>query len=222
MKEKLIAKLKAAGVENPEKVAEALMKDSENGKLLVDDGKDNVFIPKSRLDAEIDKKKKIQASLDNANDTIKELETAVEGNKEAAQKVNDYKKAAEKAEAELETFTKNQVIKEAIASFEKVPHDASAVLALLDKESIMVKDGKVLGLDEQLKKMVEDKAFLFKDKEGEDPDNPDGKGTGKPGNPKAGSGLAGGKDEDKTKSIGSALGKEMANIVTAPKDSFFQ
>lgn len=217
MKEKLIAMLKAAGVENPEAVAEALLAGSDQGKILLDDGAENTFIPKARLDAEISKKKAVQASLDAANETLKGLEGKLDGNQDAAKQLSEYQAAAEKAEKELANLTTNLAIKDAIASFTKQPHDISAVMAMLDKDSLVIKDGKVFGLEDQLTKMSTEKAFLFK---AEDPNKDPGKGTGNPGNPGAGTG-AGAPGDPKKESIGAAIGKELTAINAGAKQSFF-
>lgn len=221
MKEKLIAMLIAAGVANPEAVAEAMMKDSANGKILIDDGKDNVFVPKSRLDDELGKKKSIKDQLDTANTTIKGLEKEVEGNQTALDSIATYKLNAEKAETQLAATIKNQAIKEAIGTYEKKAFDADAIMAFIDKDNLIVKDGKVAGLTEQLNTLATSKSFLFQPEA--DGDNGGTGGTGNPGNPGAGAGVGGaGKKGDQGKaSIGATLGKDVTEITKAPTVSFF-
>lgn len=71
----------------------------------------------------------------------------------------DNKKAREDFETELKNVRVNNAIKLAIHG--KV-QDEDIVVSLLDKEKIVLADdGSVAGLDEQIKEMQKEKAFLF-------------------------------------------------------------
>ncbi len=125
------------------------------------------YIPKSRFD-EINNAKK------EAEKQVKERDTQLESLKKASgdnealkaeiQKLQDENKAKdEKYQAELKDMQLSGAIKLALAG--KV-HDESMVAALFDKSKLILsEDGKVTGLEEQLKGIQESKSFLFKQEE---------------------------------------------------------
>lgn len=103
--------------------------------------------------------------------TVKEHETQLEnlkkdsGDNEALKKQietlqNDNKAAKEKHNLELKELQISNAIKLAIAD---KAQDADLVTGLFDRSKLILgDDGKVTGLDEQLKTLKESKAFLFK------------------------------------------------------------
>ena len=91
--------------------------------------------------------------------TAAELQTKVdELNKELKTKDEDYEK-------NLNAQKKESAIKFGVMNFESAVQDLDMVVGLIDK------DGKITGLDEQLKDLQKNKAFLFKAKSNDDNDD---------------------------------------------------
>lgn len=125
------------------------------------------YIPKTRFD-EVNEAKK-QAEKD-----VKERDTQIETLKKSAGDNEDLKKqietlqeenktAREKAESDMKELKLTNAIKLAVAG---KAQDEDLVAGLFDKSKLILgDDGKITGLDEQLKVLQKDKAFLFKTEE---------------------------------------------------------
>lgn len=125
------------------------------------------------LKAYVEKQKFDTVSEENKTlkNTVKAHETQLEtlkkstGDNEALQKQiealqTDNKAAKEKYDLELKELQISNAIKLAIAD---KAQDADLVAGLFDKSKLILgDDGKVTGLDEQLKTLKDSKAFLFK------------------------------------------------------------
>ena len=86
-------------------------------------------------------------------------------NKELKTKDEDYEK-------NLNAQKKESAIKFGVMNFESAVQDLDMVVGLIDKEKVTIdKDGKITGLDEQLKDLQKNKAFLFKAKSNDDNDD---------------------------------------------------
>lgn len=171
-----------AGVDNAAeielKVREAL--EAEGCKIFIDDGKDNIYVPKSRLDNKI-------AELATANDTIQSLQDKVKGKDAADEKI----KALEGDIEKYKTDAKNMQLKNAInlQALEAKAKDADDLMKFLDVDKITIgTDGKVIGLKEQIEALQKSKSYLFEESEPDD-DSSRGQdlrsffGTGSPGKP---------------------------------------
>ena len=111
----------------------------------------------------------LKTQLETANNTIKERDTQLEELKKVdAQALQDEitklqtanKEQAEKHEAEMKDFKLTSAIKAAITNAQ----DLDLVTSLIDKSKLIISDdGKVTGLDEQVKALQESKGFLFKE-----------------------------------------------------------
>ncbi len=125
------------------------------------------YIPKHRFD-EVNEENK------NLKNTSKEMTTQLEELKKSAGIGEELKKQIEKLQEEnktkdaeyqqqLQDLKVTNAIKLAIAG--KV-HDEDLVAGLFDKTKLVYgEDGKLAGLDEQLKTLSESKQFLFKQEE---------------------------------------------------------
>lgn len=143
---------------------------------------DGSYVPKARFNEVNEEKKTLQATVSDRDKQLEELkktsgDTAAL-NKKIEQLQADNKKAKEDAEAKLKEMQLTNAIKLAIVG--KV-HDEDIVSGLFDRSKLILsEDGKVTGLEEQLKTIEKNKPFLFKDSKGGGYEPNAGKGnTGK-------------------------------------------
>lgn len=125
---------------------------------------DGAYVPKSRFNEVNEEKKTLTATV---ADRDKQLETlkkstgdldALKNQIKSLQYAN--KKAQEEADAKMKELRINDAIKLAIVD---KAQDVDIVSSLFDKTKLILgDDGKITGLDEQLKELQKNKAFLFK------------------------------------------------------------
>jgi predicted RNase H-like nuclease (RuvC/YqgF family) len=106
-----------------------------------------------------------KTQADESSNTIKELQKKAKGNEDAQKAIEEWQKKAEEAQAALTNTQKNNAIELALRDAGAL--NAKAARALLDNDVISFKDGKLIGIDEQLTslKEAEDSKFLFKSAE---------------------------------------------------------
>lgn len=139
----------------------------EQATKVLDQHKEDLkgYIPKSRFDEVNDAKKKAEETIKERDTQITELSKvdATKLQEEITRLQGENKEAAKKYENELKETKLANAIKMALSG--KV-HDENLVSGLFDKSKLILgDDGKVTGLDEQLKTLQEGKAFLFKQEE---------------------------------------------------------
>ena len=144
-----------AGLDNAAEVELAITKalEEQGCKVLIDDGKDNKYVPKNRLDSKI-------AELAEANDEIESLQKQVKNPTEAEKQV----KALQEKIAGMEASAKKEKLTTAInkALADAKPKDVNDLMKFLDMEKVVLKDdGTVEGLTDQLTALQKDKAYLF-------------------------------------------------------------
>lgn len=132
------------------------------------------YIPKTRFD-------EVNTAKKTAEDTLKERDKQIEDLSKTAGLSEDLKKqitqlqtdnqtAADKYAADLKDVTLTNAITAALNG--KV-HNEKVVTGMIDKNKLVIgDDGKVVGLDEQLKGLQTSDAYLFK------PEGDGGGGTG--------------------------------------------
>lgn len=132
-----------------------------------------VAVPKDTFNALTETKKKLEKDIQERDGQLEELKKTAGASEELKKQIEtlqaENKAATEKFAADLKDLTLTNAIKLAIAG--KV-HDEDLTAGLIDKSKLVVDGDKVVGLDEQLKGLQEEKAFLFK---------PAGEGENKPG-----------------------------------------
>lgn len=159
------------------------------------------YIPKVRFDEVNEAKKQLDKDLKARDKQIEDIKKNVGDNEELKTQIAtlqaDNKAAKEKYEADLKDLQISNAIKLAIAD---KAQDADLVAGLFDKSKLILgEDGKVTGLEEQLKDLKTNKGFLFKAEEPPEPKpTPGFKLGGNGGNPNSQGG-------DSTPSIKSAL-----------------
>lgn len=139
------------------------------------------YVPKEQLETANTEKKHLQDDIKARDNQLEELRKSSGDNAELKKQIEDLQKAnradAEKHAGEMKELRLTSAIKLAVAG--KV-HDEDMAAALFDRTRlVLTEDGKVAGLEEQLKTIRESKGFLFKDGNG-------GAGSGKGYKPKGG------------------------------------
>jgi len=145
---------------------------------------DGSYVPKSRFNEVNEEKNTLKntvADRDKQLEALKKTSGDAEGLKKQIEQLQaDNKKAKEESEAKLKDLQFNNAIKLAIV--EKA-QDVDIVLQQFDKSKLILgADGKITGLDEQLKALEKDKPFLFK-QQNPNPYNPNGGQNGGSKNP---------------------------------------
>ena len=146
---------------------------------------DGAYVPKSRFNEVNEEKKTLQAQVtdrDKQLETLKNSKGDVDALKDQIKALQDAnKKAQDEAEAKLQEVRLNDAIKLAIVD---KAQDVDIVSNLFDKSKLILgEDGKVTGLDDQLKALQETKSFLFKTVGGKPKYDPNGGGNGPTVNP---------------------------------------
>lgn len=145
---------------------------------------DGSYVPKSRFNEVNEEKNTLKntvADRDKQLEALKKTSGDAEGLKKQIESLQaENKKAKEESEAKLKDLQFNNAIKLAIV--EKA-QDVDIVLQQFDKSKLILgADGKVTGLDEQLKVLEKEKPFLFK-QQNQNPYNPNGGQGGGSKNP---------------------------------------
>ena len=145
---------------------------------------DGSYVPKSRFNEVNEEKKTLQTTIadrDKQLETLKKNSGDAESLKKQIEQLQaDNKKAKDEAEAKLKDLQFANAIKLAIV--EKA-QDVDIVSGLFDKTKLILgADGKVTGLEEQLKALEKEKPFLFK-QQNQNPYTPNGGQGGGSKNP---------------------------------------
>lgn len=149
-----------------EKLAE---KAAEESKKELSD-----YVPKERFN-EVDKTRKtLEESVKGYEQQLEAVKTAAGDNESLKQKISELqeqnKQKDEEYKTQLNDLRMTNAIKLAVSADAQ---DSDLVAGLIDKEKLILgEDGTVTGLDEQVKALRENKAFLFKEKRNEKPDAP--------------------------------------------------
>lgn len=136
--------------------------DKENvDKIMAENGKD-IAAEKAKTTSAEESLASLQATLEEANTTIagfKEKDLDVEKAKNLAK---EWEKKFQEAEEAREKEAKNNALMRELAKTNTV--DAEVLKACLNMDEIIVKDGKFIGLDDQIANLKENKPYLFDDK----------------------------------------------------------
>lgn len=123
------------------------------------------YIPKTRFDEVNNSKKELEKTIAERNTQLEDLKK-VDGDalKKQIETLQEDNKAKDvEYQAQLKDLQVSNAIKMAIAD---KAMDTDLVAGLFDKSKLILNDdGKITGLDEQVKALKESKAFLFKPEE---------------------------------------------------------
>ncbi|KSV60297.1 phage scaffolding protein [Acetivibrio ethanolgignens] len=135
-----------------EKAAEASAKELEG------------FIPKSRFEEVNEAKKQLEKDVKTRDGQLEELKKANGNNEELQKQIKELQETNKTEKAKYESDIKDLRLSNAIKlSLAGKVHDEEIVAGLFDKTKLVLgEDGKVLGLEEQIKELQETKKFLFK------------------------------------------------------------
>lgn len=149
IKEFLVGLDNAAEVEL--KIKEAL--EEAGCKIMIDDGKENRYVPKSRLDDKI-------AEIAEANTTISTLQGKMKGLEGAEDTIKDLNKTV----SDYKATVKNLQIQSAIdvLALEAKAKDSKDLAKFLDMSKISIaENGEVIGVKDQIDTLVKEKQYLF-------------------------------------------------------------
>lgn len=150
------------------------------------------YIPKAENAAVVQAKEQLEKDLKDRDKQLENLKKKNTGNEELEKQIEslqeENKTAKTQYEADMKELKLSTAIKLAVAG---TAQDMDIVAGLVDKSKlVLLDDGKVSGLDEQIKAMKESKPFLFKadDTGGKEGGNTGKDASGKSGyNPRSGS-----------------------------------
>lgn len=140
-----------------------------------------VYVSKERFNEVNEAKKELEGRISGYDDQLKKLKASESASEELKKQIAELQKANRSAQEEYKTKLKDiklgTAIKLAVAG---TAQDVDIVASLIDRSKLIVgDDGKVLGLQEQVKELEKSKPFLFKS--GPMPYKPSGGPGGLPG-----------------------------------------
>lgn len=122
------------------------------------------YVPKSRYDNVEEEKKTLQATISERDKQLVELKKNAGDNEDLKKQIRDLQDANKAAKTEYDEKMKDMRLSTAIQiAIAADAQDVGIVSGLFDKSKLILDDGKVTGLDEQLTALKKDKPFLFKD-----------------------------------------------------------
>ncbi|NFG22683.1 hypothetical protein FDF11_08245 [Clostridium botulinum] len=136
------------------------------------------YVPKTRFDEVNNSKKELEKTVKERDTQLNDLKSKTGDNGELKKQIEtlqaDNKKKDDDYQAQIKEMQISSAIKLAIAD---KAQDADLVTGLFDKSKLILgDDGKVTGLEEQLKTIKEGKPFLFKTEDIQQQTNPQFKG----------------------------------------------
>lgn len=123
------------------------------------------YVPKERFDEVNESKKKLEASAKEHETQMETLKAAAGDNEELKKQISDLQNQNKEKEAEYQEQIKEMKLTNAIKlAISDSAQDCDLVAGLIDKGKLILgDDGKVTGLEEQVKALRERKSFLFRE-----------------------------------------------------------
>lgn len=151
-------------------------KDMTKAQTEIKDFVEKNYVGKSKFDELTTAKSELDKQIKERDKQLDDLKKNA-GNKEALeQQIADLKAANKKAAEDYEQKIKDTKLDAAIKiAIGNNAQDIDIVAGLIDRTKLILgDDGKVTGLDEQVKALQTNKAFLFKPAPGSNPYKPNG------------------------------------------------
>ena len=135
------------------------------------------YVPKDRFEEVNTEKNQLKTAKKKAEDDLEELKKSAGDNEDLKNQItrlqNEAKQKDSDHAAEIKALKESYAIRQAIAG---TAQDVDLVAGLIDQEKLILGgDGKLTGLEEQVKALKEGKPFLFKE------EKPEGQNGPKPG-----------------------------------------
>ena len=149
---------------------------------IIEEEKDNQYIPKSRFDEVNEAKKQLENDLKDREQQLKDLGEKAKGNEELSMQITELKEANKKTSKEYETKIRNLTLDNAIKiklKDNKAKYE-DLLMSKFDREKLKINDdGTIEGLTEQLTSLKEGYKDLFEQSiTGKTPNNTGGSGQG--------------------------------------------
>ncbi|WP_294582963.1 phage scaffolding protein [uncultured Staphylococcus sp.] len=143
----------------------ALLKQFKDGEIdeqkvvdAIDETKSNM-VPRSRLNDKNEEIKELKAELESRDKQIVELEHSVKNDSELHKELEEIKQQNTEWASKYQESQLNNAIKLAVA---KDANDANDILAFVNRDKLeLTDDGSVKGLDDEVKRLKQDKSYLF-------------------------------------------------------------
>lgn len=138
----------------------------EDIKKIVDASQEELktFVPKIRFDEVNNAKKQLETDIKERDTQLEGLKKSSGDNETLKKQIEDLQKENKQKDEDYQKELKDLQISNAIKlAISDKAQDAELVAGLFDKSKLILgDDGKVTGLDEQMKVLKEGKPFLFK------------------------------------------------------------
>lgn len=123
------------------------------------------YVPKSRFDEVNEAKKQLETSANDYKTQLEALKTSAGDNETLKQQIAELQAQNQQKDTEYQERLKDLQLTNAIKlAIAESAQDCDLVAGLVDKTKLILgDDGKVTGLDEQVKSLKESKGFLFKE-----------------------------------------------------------
>ncbi len=123
------------------------------------------YVPKHRFEEVNEENKTLKTTIEENKTTLEDLKKNAGNSEELKAQIEKLQNEAKEKEAEFNEKLKEtrmtNAIKLAVAG---IAQDSDLVAGLIDRSKIILADdGKITGLDEQVKSLRETKGFLFKE-----------------------------------------------------------
>jgi len=128
--------------------------------LIVDSKEKPAFIPKSRFDEVIGSKNELKTQVSELTNNLETLKKSAQGNEELTKAIQEL----QSKNGEWETRYKKSLIENTVKfkALQEKAKDTQDLLKFLDYDKLELDpNGDVKGIDEQIKALKENKAYLF-------------------------------------------------------------